>query len=57
MGVRMPEEVFVCVCGWGVFEEMALVLKILLRGSEVPGLLKILMIVHRTRSEDNNCML
>ena len=53
---------FVCVCvcvegGGGVFEEMTRVLKILLRGSEMSGLLKILMIVHRTRSGDNNRVL
>ena len=50
----------VCVCvegGGGVFEEMMWVLKILLRGSEMPGLLKILMMVHHTRSGDNNRVL
>ena len=56
---RMPEEVLVCVCGGGhgVFEEMTWVLKILLRGSEMPGLLKILMMVHCTQSGDNNRVL
>ena len=55
-----PEEVLVCVClcvEGGVFEEMTQVLKILLRGSEMPGLFKILMMVHRTRSRDNNRVL
>ena len=48
----------VCVCVWrGVFEEMTRILKILLPGSEMPGLLKILMMVHRTRSGDNNHVL
>ena len=56
----MPGEVLVCVCVWrgaGVFEEMTRALKILLRGSEMPGLLKILMMVHRTWSGDNNRVL
>ena len=50
-----------CVCvfveGEGVFEEMMRVLKILLRGSEMPRLLKFLMMVHRTRSGDDNHVL
>ena len=39
MCVRTPEKVLVCVCveGRGVFEEMMHVLKILLRGIEMPG--------------------
>ena len=40
-----------------MFEEMTRVLKILLHGSDMPGLLKILMIVHCTRSRDNNRVL
>ena len=51
----------VCVCVWrwarGVFEEMTRVLKILLRGSEMPGLLKIWMMVHHTWFGDNNRVL
>ena len=60
---RVAEEVLMCVCGGGggVFEEMMRVLKILVRGSqtqsEMPGLLKILMMVHHTRSGDNNRVL
>ena len=46
-----------CVWGGGVSEEMTRVLKILLPGSEMLGLLKILMMVHRTRSGDNNRVL
>ena len=61
MCVRTPEEVLVCVCvcggGRGVFEEMTRVLKILLCGSEMPRLLKILMMVHHTQSGDNNRVL
>ena len=50
----------VCVCGGGaggVFEEMAWVLKILQRESEIPGLMKILMMVQPSWSEDNNRVL
>ena len=49
------------VCVGEVFEEMTRVLKILHTGvkrwSEMAGLLKILMMVHRTRSGDNNRVL
>ena len=58
---RTPEEVLVCVCVWrgagGVFEEMTRVLKNyagVKRGSEMLGLLKFFMMMHRTRSGDNN---
>jgi hypothetical protein len=62
--VCVRAEFFGCVCGGGgkvVSEEMMRVLKILLGGSKMPGLLKIWMKglsnTHRTRSKHNNRVL